>query len=233
MTGAYLFADAARYVALVPMKPSQVGILWHALAILDNDQWTQMRQQDLAKIFQIDRGTVSRATADLCDRGILAWRAGQQYRLTPFLVWKGSIEAYRALPAGRKAEAERAAAWHESRAVMALDCEEAIEGMAFDPAAREAAMCTFLQCERPTEPEQAPPIADKPAGIGWQDWEALCSRLHGWEPDRQQHVGRLAAKRSADHDIEDWLDDYTMTYYQTPEILADSIRHGFLRARTV
>lgn len=233
MTGAYLFADAARYVALVPMKPSQVGILWHALAILDNEQWTQMRQQDLAKIFQIDRGTVSRAVADLCDRGILAWRAGQQYRLTPFLVWKGSMDAYRALPARRKAEAELAAGWHESRAVMAMDCEEAIEGMAFDPSAREAAMCTFLQCERPAEVAEPLEIADKPAGIGWQDWEAICSRLYGWGAEGQQRVGMLAAKRPADEDIEDWLDDYVAGYYLTPETVADSIRHGFLRARTI
>lgn len=120
------FEDAARLLALVPMRARTALLLWHLCGTLDSVAWTRIIQSEVAEALAMERSGISRALADLCERGIICQhpkRAGH-YRMSLWLCWRGTAGDYQRERRKRQAEIDDAAAWHTSRAVANIDADD-------------------------------------------------------------------------------------------------------------
>lgn len=117
-----VFEDATRLIGRVRMTPAATMLLWWALAHLHPRSWTKVTHTDVAAALGLERSAVSKAVAELVERGVLM-RGEQGYRLSLWLCWQGTAGAYQKEKRGRVAEIERAREWHTSRASGSCDAD--------------------------------------------------------------------------------------------------------------
>lgn len=199
------FEDAARLLALVPMRARTALLLWHLCGTLDSVAWTRIIQADLAEALAMERSGISRALADLCERGIICQHAKRpgHYRMSLWLTWRGTAGDYQAQRRSRQAEIDSAAAWHTARAVANIDSDDEATvrywRFADDPAA------TALRDQHGGEHDDQP--ADRastvpPEGMTAEEWESFADQ----RPERvPEHAwAEYGAQRQPQYTVAEW-----------------------------
>jgi len=185
------FEDAARILALVPMKPSTSLLLWHLAGTLDSVAWTRLIHADIAEAMAIDRTAITRALADLKERGIImehGKRAGH-WRMSLWLTWRGTAGDYQAQRRTRQSEIDNAEAWHTSRAIANIDSEEAtIRYWRFSDEPTATALRRAHEGDTPMDRHEGPP----PCAMTKEEWAIFrASRPAGMTTEKWNKRGRL------------------------------------------
>jgi hypothetical protein len=199
------FEDAARLLALVPMRARTALVLWHLCGTLDSVAWTRIIQSEVAEALAMERSGISRALADLCERGIVCQhgkRAGH-YRMSLWLSWRGTAGDYQRERRSRQAEIDNAAAWHTARAVANIDADDEATvrywRFADDPAA------TALRDQHGREADDQPAdrqSAAPPQGMDAEEWASFQER----RPERAsaEQWAVFGAERQPQYSVAEW-----------------------------
>jgi hypothetical protein len=108
-----IFLDAARALAAAPMSPSTNRILWWCIAYLHPKDWTLVRHERIAAELDLTRSMVTKALGELRDRGLIQFGDHSAMRLTLFVGWQGTAQAYQKQKRGRAKEIEAGRKWHK------------------------------------------------------------------------------------------------------------------------
>lgn len=122
------FEDAARLLALVPMRPKTALMLWHLSSTLDSVAWTRVLQHEAAEALAFDRTQVSRALKELEQRAIIMQHPSRlgHYRMSLWLTWRGDASTYQKERRKREAEIEAGTEWHTARAISNVDSDDTV-----------------------------------------------------------------------------------------------------------
>lgn len=137
------FEDAARLLALVPMRAKTTLVLWHLIGTLHSTAWTRVIQSEVQEAIGVERSAVSKALAELRERHIIVehGRRKGHYRMSLWLMWQGSAGDYQKQRRTRNAEIEAGQQWHLQRAIANVDSDNGVVRMwrfADDPGTRFA-----------------------------------------------------------------------------------------------
>lgn len=109
------FHDATRLLSAVPMPPAAASVMLWSLGALHPTEWTTLTQAQIALATGLSRQAVNRAVGHLVDRGVII-HEGRGYRLSIWLCWQGTAQAYQKARRTRSGEIAQAQQWHLERA---------------------------------------------------------------------------------------------------------------------
>lgn len=111
-----VFLDTARLLARVRMRPAEASVLWWAIGNLHPKDWTLARHDQIAAEIGLTRSAVTKALQGLEARGLVQVGRGSLLRLSLFLTWQGTAQAYQKARRGRSQEIEAGRQWHRAHA---------------------------------------------------------------------------------------------------------------------
>lgn len=111
-----VFLDTARLLSRVRMRPAEASVLWWAIGNLHPKDWTLARHDQIASEIGLTRSAVTKALQGLEARGLVQVGRGSLLRLSLFLTWQGTAQAYQKARRGRAHEIEAGRRWHRDNA---------------------------------------------------------------------------------------------------------------------
>ena len=99
-----LFIDAAKALARTRMTPTTSAVLWWSLGNLHPTEWTLATHDEIAICIGGTRSAVTKSLLELQRRGLIQKGERGSLRLSMYLCWQGTQQAYRKQRSDRKNE---------------------------------------------------------------------------------------------------------------------------------